>query len=798
MKKVIQNISLISLFLLLFLFNVNSQDLTLPSGFPAFNISSNNSPNDGYLFLNVKTVNKKGGPTSLVITDNYGTPVFYQHQPFSSGAFALLDNGLLAFRTKRTATSVAMFYVMDSSYQIIDSLGMSDYKLDSHDILGLENGHYIIFGKDSRVTDLSEYGGIVDATVTGCVIRELDENMDMVFEWNSWDHYEITDTYNDLSVSSVDMVHPNSLELDYDGNILLIARSMNEVTKIDRATGDIIWRLGGKNNQFTFSDSSQIFSMPHDINLLDNGNYTLFDNGNERDSTYSRAIEYAIDEENMIVEMVWEYDANKEIFSPSGGSVRKLPSGTTILGYGGTASRPAVIEVHPDGSKAWQLDFIGNKSSGRAVKNPWRTNLFNPNTYSVNFGEWDGYTPSEYLLSITNNSNESLVLTGYSTRTDAFTITDNFPIEIPAKGDLALTVSYFPNNIDYGIITDVMTIDSDIESDTLTRRVSQQIKLSGTKLDSKAPEVSIALDNMEGVSLNTNIQIVFTEPIRKMNEAPFTYMNVDEIVSVNEGSADGTPILFDAVINTDKNSIVIVPNKPLDHTQIYFVIVSDAYSDFSGNQGSSATGSFKTIDLTSPIAAINPPDASVEVNPDDSILITFNEPIRNSNDSLLTQSSLDTLVILKSESSTGVDVEFSASINEDNTVISISPLEKFLASSVYYVSFLNEIEDFNDNLSNAIASQFTTGFYAGIISSEQMKVNLYPNPGTGIFQVKFHEADDYKLKLYNVTGKIAYQDNLIKTQDYKLNISSLPNGVYFIKLIGIHSDKVFDIRLIKE
>ena len=788
-----------SIFLLLFLFNVNSQNLTLPSGFPSFNISNNNSPDDGYLFLNIKIVNKKR-PSSLVITDNYGTPVFYQHQPLASGAFALLDNGLLAFRTKLTATSVAMFYVMDSSYNIIDSVGMSDFKLDSHDILGLENGHYIIFGIDSRITDLSEYGGIVDATVSGCVIQELDENKTVVFEWNSWDHdhFEITDTYNDLTVSAIDMVHPNSLELDYDGNILLISRSMNEVTKINRVTGDIIWRLGGKNNQFTFSDPAQMFSMPHDINVLDNGNYTLFDNGNEKDPTYTRAVEYAIDEENMTIEMIWEYDANKEIFSATGGSARRLPSGTTILGYGGAASRPAVIEVHPDGSKAWQLDFIDNKSSGRAVKNQWRTNLFKPNTYSVNFGAWDEYTSSEYLLTITNNSNENLALTGYSTRTDAFTITNNFPVEIPAMGNTVLTVSYFPNNIDYGVITDVMTIDSDIDSDTLTRRVSQQIKLSGTKLDSKAPEASILLDNMEGVSLNTNIQIVFTEPIRKMNEDPFTYINVDEIVSVNEGSADGTLILFDAVINTDKNIIGIVPNEPLAHTQIYFVTVSDTYSDFSGNQGSSASGSFKTIDLTSPIATINPTDGSVEVNPDDPILITFNEPVRNSNDALLTQSSLSTLVILKSESSAGVDVEFSATINEDNTVINISPLVKFSANSIYYVSLLEEIEDFNDNLSNAIASQFTTGFYTGINSAEQMKVNLYPNPGTGIFMVKFYEADDYKLKLYDITGKIAYQDNLVKNTDYKLNISSLPNGIYFLKLIGIHSGKVFDIRLIKE
>ena len=34
--------------------------------------------------------------------------------------------------------------------------------------------------------------------------------------------------------------------------LMISSRHLNEITKISRTTGDIIWRFGGKNNQFTF------------------------------------------------------------------------------------------------------------------------------------------------------------------------------------------------------------------------------------------------------------------------------------------------------------------------------------------------------------------------------------------------------------------------------------------------------------------------------------------------------------------------------------------------------------------
>ena len=120
-------------------------------------------------------------------------------------------------------------------------------------------------------------GGDTDATVIGLIVQELDENKNVVFQWRSWDHFEITDaTYNiDLTESIIDYVHGNAIEMNDDGILLISSRHMDEVTKIDRQTGDIIWRCGGEhceNNEFTFLNDAIGFSHQHDLRRLPNGN----------------------------------------------------------------------------------------------------------------------------------------------------------------------------------------------------------------------------------------------------------------------------------------------------------------------------------------------------------------------------------------------------------------------------------------------------------------------------------------------------------------------------------------------
>ncbi len=678
-----------SVLLLAFLIiQVKGQSLILPDDFLEYEISVSNSPDEAYLFLSSRPVKTKF-PGYAMILDNYGTPVYYRYLSGRGGGLIIQRNGMLSF--KHDLGGQMKYYIMDSSFVIVDSVGMNDYTIDSHDFLVLKNGHFLMFGKDIRITDLSAYGGPVDATVTGCIIRELDQDKSIVFEWNTWDHFSITDTYSDLTASSVDMVHPNSLDVDENGNIFLISRTMNEVTKINRQTGDIIWRLGGKNNQFSFGDSSQMFSKPHDFRLLENGNYTIFDNGNERDPSYSRAIEYAIDETNKTIELVWEYDADKKVFGPSGGSTRRLPSGNTITCYGGKASQPSIIEVHPEGSKSLQLDFSDGISAAKVYKFPWRTTLFEPNTYSVNFGEWDGYTAGLYLLTIKNNAEYPVTLTGWSTRSNAFGVKTKFPVEL-GVGDIdTLWLEYFPIGINTGHLEDVLTINSDINSDTLVQRIAQQVKLYGTKMDKLPPTARISLDSSVNVPVDTVVYITMSEAVRKAGGVELDYSNVDSLIVLRRDGTEGKNIPFDAVISTDKTLITITPDSSLADSQVYYVAISDEFEDYSGNRGSGVSSVFFTY----------------EPGP-----------------------------------STGLGLAGSG---------------------------------FNDS---------------GL-------TKVFPNPGDGMFVLKFHNQAGRNISVYDLRGYKVYSAKNIKSDTHILDLKNQPASIYIVRTEDVLHGSVTTLRLVK-
>jgi hypothetical protein len=48
----------------------------------------------------------------------------------------------------------------------------------------------------------------------------------------------------------VRVLHINSIELDADGNFFISARNTWGIYKIDRGSGEVIWRLGGKRSDF--------------------------------------------------------------------------------------------------------------------------------------------------------------------------------------------------------------------------------------------------------------------------------------------------------------------------------------------------------------------------------------------------------------------------------------------------------------------------------------------------------------------------------------------------------------------
>ncbi|MCB0144455.1 MAG: aryl-sulfate sulfotransferase [Caldilineaceae bacterium] len=347
--------------------------LTVPNDFPAINVTvPANGTDDGYLFMsNYSFVTDLGVQPYLLILDNAGEPVFYKRM--TPGKIVLdfkkQPNGLLTFYD----VGVGHFQAMDNTYAIVDTYTTGNgYGADHHDLQILPNGNYLLMAWDYQPIDMSQIvaGGDPNATVVGLIVQELDPDHNVVFEWRSWDHFEITESSADLTEPIIFYTHGNAVEEDADGNLLVSSRVMNEITKIDRQTADVIWRLGGKKNEFSFLNDDKLFYRQHDIRRLPNGHITLFDNREGETPVYSRVVEYELDEVNKTAKVVWQYRNTPDTYGPYLANAQRLPNGNTLIGWGHAV--PTLTEVKPDGSKAFELSLKWPSVSYRAFRFPWQ------------------------------------------------------------------------------------------------------------------------------------------------------------------------------------------------------------------------------------------------------------------------------------------------------------------------------------------------------------------------------------------------------------------------------------------
>ena len=455
-------------------FNITTD--SLPEGFPNINIISSDSPDEGKFFTS--PINY---PTSdnnyLLISDNNGVPIFYRKMYSRNYDLKIQKNGYLTYYLENTHK----FYAMNNSCIVIDSFACGNgYPTDVHELNILPNGHALLISYDSQHYDMDTVavGGNPSALVVGAIIQELDNDKNVVFQWRSWDHYKITDAMPDIDLTNknIDYVHGNAVELDQDGNILFSARNMDEVTKIDRKTGEIIWRLGGKNNQFTFINDEDKFSHQHDVRMLPNGNLTLFDNGNLHSPPYSRAVEYQIDDTAMTATLVWEYRNNPDFYSPAMGSNRQLSNGNRIIGWGLISTGSAEItELDPNNEVIFEANLPDTMINYRAFKFQWKTDLFTLSSYNIGFGTVPLGQTAALTLMIRNNSQDSLNITGFYHTNMSFLPDKEVPFTIHSGEEAPLIIKYTPDSSSLEYTTDRLYILSENPGE----RIAQVVKLSG-------------------------------------------------------------------------------------------------------------------------------------------------------------------------------------------------------------------------------------------------------------------------------------------------------------------------------
>jgi Arylsulfotransferase (ASST) len=396
----------------------------LPHDFPSWELSAHpeaGSPPAGYYLLgNADPADGSAGYAIVLSTD--GVPVWYQHP----------TSGPAAFNVDDVVDGAISFIADPADYEVhqLDPLGTAHVApigspLDPHELRALSNGDYLVIsspylgGVDLTGLGLPlPDGGVAalgpDANIVDCNVLEIDAAGNVVWSWVGTDHFDpAKDSTFPQPVSGasapdggplVDPFHCNSIDVDpTNDNLLISSRNMDSVFYVDRATGVVLWKMGG--SAYSKDDAEYVtvadpFYRQHDARLqpgwssacpVARGQISVFDDESQR-SAPARGVVYdvvvgnggdggagdgggtsadcgATDAGTTGATVAWQYAGTAN--AAATGSFRISPDGSRVIGWGDCAPPClAFSEVTLGGGDLLDFAFTGGSSSYRVVKVP--------------------------------------------------------------------------------------------------------------------------------------------------------------------------------------------------------------------------------------------------------------------------------------------------------------------------------------------------------------------------------------------------------------------------------------------
>jgi hypothetical protein len=175
------------------------------------------------------------------------------------------------------------------------------------------------------------------------VVKEVDANGDLLWEWHAKDHLDPEIDVLPGTTNRWEWSHLNAAFPIDDDRVLMSARQLSKLLVVEKSSGKVVDRFG-----------PGPFYGQHDPHRLDNGNILLFDNGCYRDGgggiTYSKVIEYDLKTR----EVVWEYQdkPNMNFYSPFISGVDTTPNGNLLVTAGSTGR---MFQITRDGEIVWEF-----------------------------------------------------------------------------------------------------------------------------------------------------------------------------------------------------------------------------------------------------------------------------------------------------------------------------------------------------------------------------------------------------------------------------------------------------------
>ena len=263
--------------------------------------------------------------------------------------------------------------ILDETYRQVARIPAGGGRpADLHEFLLTSRGTALVTAWERVPMDLSSVGGLPNGLVVGGVLQELElPSGRVLFEWRSLDHVTIDESHAAISTDTpYDYFHINSIELDADGNFLVSARNTWAIYKIDRGTGNIRWRLGGKKSDFAMGPGTG-FAWQHDARHhgATDQLVSLFDDGAAPQvQPHSKALVLALDPKRMRATLHRKYIHDPPVLAHALGSTQLLPNGNVLVGWG---TAPWLSEYTHDGRLVFDAHLPAGGQNYRVLKMPW-------------------------------------------------------------------------------------------------------------------------------------------------------------------------------------------------------------------------------------------------------------------------------------------------------------------------------------------------------------------------------------------------------------------------------------------
>jgi hypothetical protein len=325
----------------------------------------------GYLVLNTGWDDERPRPDGALIADDHGEPVWFLSRTPGKKIFdvAIQRYGgrpVITYWEGRFAAGwgYGSYLVLDSSYREIAHIeALGGNRADIHDMQLTDAGTAVVISYNL----VRRNGPVLDN-----VLQEIDvETGRLLFEWHSVGNVALRESHDRrVRGEPFDYFHVNSVEVGRDGDLLISARNTCALYEIDRTTGALNWRLGGKRSDFRLGDGVR-FCRQHDARWADEGVLTLFDNriASPEQEGQSRAVKLAVNERGRTVRLLRGYKHPRRLAAPNKGGTRMLPNGNQLVGWGAAA---AITEYTRRGRIVFDARFAGaGDGSYRAIRSPW-------------------------------------------------------------------------------------------------------------------------------------------------------------------------------------------------------------------------------------------------------------------------------------------------------------------------------------------------------------------------------------------------------------------------------------------